>query len=76
MLPYAIKKLQAAGYRLVSLSECLGGVPRYQRTQTPGTRDVSYQMIFIKFCFNDLVSLLSRHGCADRTLSVLFPFIL
>lgn len=40
MLPYAIGQLQAAGYRLVSLAECVG-LPPYQSVQAPGVRDVS-----------------------------------
>ena len=40
VLPYAIKKLQAAGYKLVSLAECTG-LPAYQSVTTPGVRDVS-----------------------------------
>lgn len=40
VLPYAIQKLQAAGYQLVSLSECLGMDP-YQSVVSPGTPDVS-----------------------------------
>ncbi|EDR09238.1 carbohydrate esterase family 4 protein [Laccaria bicolor S238N-H82] len=39
VLPYAIKKLKAAGYRLVSLAECTG-LPAYQKTQAPTPRDV------------------------------------
>jgi len=41
VLPYAIQKLQAAGYRLVSLAECLGMDP-YLSTQAPGTRDSTW----------------------------------
>jgi len=41
VLPYAIQKLKAAGYRLVSLSDCVG-LPPYQRTQAPGTRDSTW----------------------------------
>ena len=40
VLPYAIKKLQAAGYKLVSLAECTG-LPAYQSVTTPSVRDVS-----------------------------------
>lgn len=48
MLPYAIQKLKAAGYtRFVSVAECVGLDSPYQRTQAPGTRDVSYQTILI-----------------------------
>ncbi|TFK95805.1 carbohydrate esterase family 4 protein [Pterulicium gracile] len=38
ILPYAIQKLQASGYRLVTLAECLGEQP-YQWTQAPGVKD-------------------------------------
>ncbi|KAF9001487.1 carbohydrate esterase family 4 protein [Cyathus striatus] len=41
VLPYAIQKLQAAGYRLVSLAECVG-LPAYQSVGTPGTPDSSW----------------------------------
>jgi peptidoglycan/xylan/chitin deacetylase (PgdA/CDA1 family) len=41
VLPYAIQQLQAAGYRLVSLSECTG-LPAYQSVQAPGVRDSSW----------------------------------
>jgi len=41
VLPYAISKLQAAGYKLVSLSECTG-MPAYQSVGTPGTPDSSW----------------------------------
>lgn len=40
-LPYAIQQLQAAGYRLVSLAECLGEKP-YSYVGTPAVRDSSW----------------------------------
>ncbi|PFH45874.1 carbohydrate esterase family 4 protein [Amanita thiersii Skay4041] len=40
-LPYAIQRLQAAGYRLVTLAECLGKQP-YQSVQAPGVKDASW----------------------------------
>ena len=40
MLPYAISKLQGAGYRLVTIAECLG-LPAYQSVGSPQTPDVS-----------------------------------
>jgi len=46
VLPYAIQKLQAAGYQLVTLAECLG-MPAYQSVVAPGTPDVSP----LPFCF-------------------------
>lgn len=44
-MPYAIQKLQAAGYKLVTLAECLGQAP-YQSIGTPGTPDVSISSLF------------------------------
>jgi len=41
VLPYVINKLQAAGYRLVTLSECTG-LPPYQSVQAPGVRDSTW----------------------------------
>ncbi|KJA19853.1 carbohydrate esterase family 4 protein [Hypholoma sublateritium FD-334 SS-4] len=44
VLPYAIKKLQAAGYKLVSLAECTG-LPAYQSVTTPGVRDSTWTCV-------------------------------
>ncbi|KAG0305445.1 Carbohydrate esterase 4 protein [Linnemannia gamsii] len=41
VLPYAIKKLQAAGYKLVTLSECVGMKP-YLSVQAPSVRDSTW----------------------------------
>ncbi|KAK7695570.1 hypothetical protein QCA50_000206 [Cerrena zonata] len=41
VLPYAIQRLQNAGYRLVTLAECLGMQP-YQSVGAPGTPDASW----------------------------------
>ncbi|EAU83363.2 hypothetical protein CC1G_09057 [Coprinopsis cinerea okayama7 len=41
-LPYAIQTLRAAGYRFVSVAECLGGLPPYQWVGAPGVRDSSW----------------------------------
>lgn len=40
VIPYAIQKLKAAGYSLVTLAECLGQEP-YQWVSTPQVKDVS-----------------------------------
>lgn len=40
VLPYAIQKLQGAGYKLVTLAECLGEQP-YSKTGPPQQRTVS-----------------------------------
>jgi len=42
VLPYAIEKLQGAGYKLVTLAECLGQSP-YLRSGPPAERDDSWQ---------------------------------
>lgn len=49
VLPYAIKRLQAAGYRLVTLAECLGQAP-YQSVGTPSAPDVSTCTFFRDPC--------------------------
>ncbi|TFK36747.1 carbohydrate esterase family 4 protein [Crucibulum laeve] len=41
VLPYAIQKLQGAGYRLVTLAECVGLAP-YHSIGTPGTPDSTW----------------------------------
>ncbi|KAF8173587.1 carbohydrate esterase family 4 protein [Mycena galopus ATCC 62051] len=43
VLPYAIAKLKAAGYNLVSLATCLGGVEPYHSVVTPGPADPSWR---------------------------------
>ena len=40
VLPFAIAELKKAGYKMVTLAECLGKPP-YQNVTTPGTPDVS-----------------------------------
>ncbi|QRW07453.1 chitin deacetylase [Ceratobasidium sp. AG-Ba] len=42
VVPYAIQKLAAAGYKLVTLSECLGDKPAYQSVGKPSPRDDSW----------------------------------
>lgn len=42
VVPYAIQKLTAAGYKLVTVAECLGE-PAYQWTTTAGTKDSSWK---------------------------------
>ncbi|KAG9095791.1 Carbohydrate esterase 4 protein [Ceratobasidium sp. 370] len=41
VLPYAIQKLQAAGYQLVTMADCLGKDP-YQSVGNPSPRDSSW----------------------------------
>lgn len=42
VLPYAIQRLQSAGYKLVTIAECLGK-PAYQSVNAPGIRDSSWK---------------------------------
>jgi hypothetical protein len=46
VIPYAIEKLQNAGYQLVTLAECLGEQP-YQSVGAPSARDV--RLFFLHF---------------------------
>lgn len=41
VLPFAIQKLQAAGYQLVSVADCLG-LPRYQSVGSPQVKDSTW----------------------------------
>lgn len=52
VVPYAIQKLQAAGYQLVTVSECLG-LPAYQSVVDPSTPDVCLPFISIAICANE-----------------------
>ena len=47
VLSFAIQKLQAAGYRLVSVADCLG-MPPYLWTGTPQHRHVSHFLLLKK----------------------------
>jgi len=38
VIPYALEKLSAAGYKFVTVSECLG-IPAYQAVQAQGVKD-------------------------------------
>lgn len=49
VIPYAIDVLKKAGYRLVTLAECLGQ-PAYQFTGAPAARDVSCLCLPRLFC--------------------------
>ncbi|KAG8706310.1 Carbohydrate esterase 4 protein [Ceratobasidium sp. 394] len=42
VIPYVIPKLQAAGYKLVTVAECLG-LPAYQSVGQPSPRDSSWK---------------------------------
>lgn len=48
LLPHAISVLQKAGYKLVTLSECLGK-PAYKSTGSPAKRDVSADPDYLLF---------------------------
>ena len=45
VLPYAIEKLQKAGYKLVTVAECLGQQP-YHSQGPPSARDVCQVFFF------------------------------
>ncbi|KDR65820.1 hypothetical protein GALMADRAFT_81450, partial [Galerina marginata CBS 339.88] len=68
VLPFAIQKLQAAVYRLVSLAECTR-LPTYQGVGAPGTPDVNDT---IPSSPSDLLNFVicSQPGTVDRHLSV------
>jgi hypothetical protein len=76
VLPHAIKVLQGAGYKLVTVAECLGKAP-YQSVGPPGVRDVSFSG---HVCLL-LLMLSSYQGFMDvlrtymRTLPFLFYFL-
>jgi hypothetical protein len=57
VLPYAIKVLQAAGYDLVTVAECLGEDP-YLRVEDPSVRDVCQVLSFFSGIFYKLVFFL------------------
>ena len=46
VLPYTIKELQKAGYKLVTVAECLGQEP-YHSQGPPSTRDVCVYLFFL-----------------------------
>ena len=50
VLPYAIEKLQKAGYKLVTVAECLGQQP-YHSQGPPSARDVCQVFSFFTGVF-------------------------
>ncbi|KXN86830.1 Chitin deacetylase [Leucoagaricus sp. SymC.cos] len=44
VVEYAISKLQGAGYKLVTVAECLGGLNPYRSTSAPESRTVSWSI--------------------------------
>lgn len=52
VLPHAISVLQAKGYRLVTLAECLGQ-PAYQSVGAPSVRDVSPSIRLLSVLVNN-----------------------
>ncbi|TFL00816.1 hypothetical protein BDV98DRAFT_593677 [Pterulicium gracile] len=44
LVPYAIKQLQGAGYKLVTLAECLADKP-YQLTEQPGVKNACHSTL-------------------------------
>lgn len=43
VIPYALDVLSKAGYKFVTVSECLGGIPAYQFVQDPAERDDTWK---------------------------------
>lgn len=41
VIPFAIDLFKSKGYRLVTVSECLGGLPDYQKVIPRSEKDVS-----------------------------------
>ncbi|TFK17757.1 glycoside hydrolase/deacetylase [Coprinopsis marcescibilis] len=41
-LPYAIRKLKAAGYKFLTVAECLGGLPPYGHVGKPEVRNANW----------------------------------
>lgn len=71
VLPYAIEKLQAAGYNMVTLAECLGESP-YQSVGSAGVNDVSSYSFLPHFLKQPLkIYLPSRDPGAVRLLRYL-----
>jgi hypothetical protein len=67
-LPYAINLLKRAGYRMVSVAECLGQNP-YRTIGPPGVRAVSWAFLMV---FSGLTFLTGRlTGCAERRFAAL-----
>ncbi|KAG9019779.1 Carbohydrate esterase 4 protein [Tulasnella sp. 427] len=43
VIPYALKVLQGAGYKFVTVAQCLGDQPAYVTTTTPAKRDSTWK---------------------------------
>ncbi|EJD50159.1 carbohydrate esterase family 4 protein [Auricularia subglabra TFB-10046 SS5] len=43
VLPHALEVLSQAGYKFVTVSECLGGIPAYQYTTEPAEKDDTWK---------------------------------
>lgn len=65
VLPYAIQQLKAAGYRLVTVAECLGK-PAYQSVVAPSARDVRISFYPLGCLVSDLVSISSPPGTVNQ----------
>ncbi|OCB91673.1 glycoside hydrolase/deacetylase [Sanghuangporus baumii] len=44
IIPFVIEQFKINGYRLVTVSECLGGLPDYQRVKSRGETDVKIEI--------------------------------
>ena len=72
VLPYAIKVLQAAGYDLVTVAECLGENP-YLRVEDPSVRDVCLRLSFFFSQFFFLTCVYMFYFC--RILGIVECFV-
>jgi hypothetical protein len=73
VLPYVISRLQGAGYRLVTVAECLGVSSPYQRAGPAGTPDVSIDSLGSRLSIDHPSR---RVGPADSTRDVYSSFTL
>lgn len=63
VVEYAINQLQNAGYRLVTVAECLGEDP-YQSVAAPQSRTVSYHCFFPSWWSDLLIVIIHIGGLA------------
>lgn len=64
MVPYAIDQFLSKGYKLVTVAECLGGQPEYQKVGPRSNKDVSLRIHIIWF-FQNLISPYRALGDAE-----------
>jgi len=76
LVPYAINKLQAAGYKLVSVAECLGR-DRYWSVGNPAIRDVRFLFLSFRILLMCCVSqFIGPAGDLDMLIAGFFSLFL